>query len=608
MLAATVIRRLETIGEISKEGKRLNGLFRLMEHPILWVEAYARIYANAGAVTKGINDNTLDGFSDERVSGLIDQIRNETYRPQPVRRVYIPKKNGKKRPLGVPTGNDKLVQEVIRIILERIYEPLFSDDSHGFRPGRSPLTALQQIEHDWTGTKWIVDMDIQGFFDNMNHEVLMRLLEKKIDDARFLHLVKMLLKAGYLEDWKFQKTYSGTPQGGICSPILSNIYLHELDDFMKSMIDQFRKGKKRTPNPLYRHYTNRIARLRKAIDSGTLDRSLAQKDIVALEKERRVLPAGDPLDQHYRRLLYCRYADDFVIGVIGSKKDAELVKQQVKDFLETKLKLKMAEEKSSIAHAQKGVGFLGYTLKTHTGRRIIKIKRGSRYTKMKSVSEQMQLHIPKGRLEKFCKEKGYGNYQTFKALHRPQHTNLSEIEIISIYNAELLGLANYYALAKGVKSRLNKPYRLWQVSLFKTLAAKRKRTVSQIARSLRLEDGSYGIHYQVKGETRTRKLFRTKTWKMPLLVDPTLDQLPRVTLAMNTTELIKRLNAHQCEYCEATQGPFEVHHVRGLKSIEKGKELWQRMMMARRRKTLVLCRRCHKLLTAGKLPPPEKLR
>lgn len=292
----------------------------------------------------------------------------------------------------------------------------------------------------------------------------------------------------------------------------------------------------------------------------------------------------------------------------GSKADAERMKQQVQDYVATELKLNIAEEKSSIVHAQKGVDFLGYTLKIYTGRRIIKLKRGTRHTTMKSVTEQMQLHIPKGRLEKFCTEKGYGNYQKFKALHRPQQTNLSEVEIISIYNAELQGLANYYALAKDVKTRINKPYRLWQVSLFKTLAAKRKQTVNQIARSMRLRDGSHGVHYHVKGETRTRKLFRTKTWKMPRITEPILDLLPRVSFAMNTTELVRRLNSQQCEYCETMQGPFEIHHVRGLKSIQKGKEPWQQMMIARNRKTLVLCRRCHRLLTAGKLPAPEKLR
>ena len=283
--------------------------------------------------------------------------------------------------------------------------------------------------------------------------------------------------------------------------------------------------------------------------------------------------------------------------------------EQVKTFLTSTLKLTMAEEKSQVVHASKGTQFLGYTMAIHSGRKIIRIKRGGRHTQMKSVSEQMQLHIPKGRFETFCTDKKYGNYQTFKALHRSLLLNRSEAEIILAYNAELRGLANYYALAYNVKGRISKLYRLWQVSLFKTLAAKRKTSVKQVAVSLKLEDGSFGIHYQVKGEQRTLKLFRLKTWKRPNGGQALVDKEPKVAqYTLAKSELIRRLNASQCEYCETKTGPFEVHHVRGLKSITLGKELWQRIMIARHRKTLVLCKRCHRLLTAGKLPPPEVLR
>jgi len=298
-----------------------------------------------------------------------------------------------------------------------------------------------------------------------------------------------------------------------------------------------------------------------------------------------------------------------VIGVIGSKAEAEAIMEQVKTFLTSTLKLTMAEEKSQVVHASKGTQFLGYTMAIHSGRKIIRIKRGGRHTQMKSVSEQMQLHIPKGRFETFCTDKKYGNYQTFKALHRSLLLNRSEAEIILAYNAELRGLANYYVLAYNVKGRISKLYRLWQLSLFKTLAAKRKTSVKQVAESLKLEDGSYGIHYQVKGEQRTLKLFRLKTWRRPHGGVASVDKEPKVAqYTLAKSELIRRLNASQCEYCETKTGPFEVHHVRGLKSITSGKELWQRIMIARHRKTLVLCKRCHRLLTAGKLPPPEVLR
>ena len=166
MLPDTVIRRLTALGEISRQGKRLNGLFRLMEEPILWYEAYANIYANDGAMTPGVDGTTLDGFSEARVASIIKRLKDGSYRFKPVRRTYVPKPNGKKRPLGISSGDDKLVQEVVRSILERIYEPIFEKSSHGFRPGRAPHTALEQIHEEWTAVKWIIDMDLRSYFDH----------------------------------------------------------------------------------------------------------------------------------------------------------------------------------------------------------------------------------------------------------------------------------------------------------------------------------------------------------------------------------------------------------------------------------------------------------
>ncbi len=218
MLTDTAMRRMEALGTISKDGKRINGLYRLLETPLVWYEAYARIYSNKGAITPGIDQTTLDGFSKERVETLIQRLKSDTYRPKPTRRVYIPKANGKTRPLGIPGGDDKLVQEVVRHILERIYEPVFDTHSHGFRRERSCHTALDEIERTWAGVKWIIDVDIKGFFDNMDHTVMVEVLRKKIADERFIALIKAMLQAGYLEEWTYNATYSGTPQGGIVTP------------------------------------------------------------------------------------------------------------------------------------------------------------------------------------------------------------------------------------------------------------------------------------------------------------------------------------------------------------------------------------------------------
>ncbi len=614
MLTATVIRRLEALETISKQGKPINGLFRLLENPILWHEAYANIYANTGATTPGVDEVTLDGFSEERVTSIIARLKSGTYRFQPVRRTYVPKKNGKKRPLGISSGDDKLVQEVVRIILERIYEPIFDDHSHGFRPGRSPHTALEQIDRQWTAVKWFVDMDIRDYFNTIPHDLLVALLSKKIEDKRFLALIQAMLDAGYLEDWRYHATYSGVPQGSICAPILANVLLHELDTFLSTLKQRFDQGKKRRENPMYRRYSYQIRCLRREGDSlkgkeeGQHELQRIQREIRRVDQLRKQLPSGDPFDGEYKRLYFCRYADDFCIGIIGSRADAEQIRQEVRQFIEHHLRLSIAEEKSHIRHSKKGVTFVGYELKTYSADRVIKLKRGTRHTWVKSLSEQIQLHIPQDKMQKFCAQKGYGTYITGEATHKPQWMNLTDAEIILAYNGEFRGLANYYALATGVKKTLHKLEWIWQTSLLKTLANKHKTGVNKIVKRLKTQEG---LKLIVKREQETRyiSVFRLKDLRKPAPHNPQLDvQLNGYVWTLSFSEVTKRLNRKQCEYCETTEGPFEVHHVRKLKDVAKGKALWQRMMVARHRKTLVLCRSCHHQLHAGTLPDKEYLK
>ena len=216
MLSARTGDKLRAISEVACKGRRVKDLRRLMNHPDLWMEAYLHIQGNKGALTRGTTTTTMDGYSPERAANLVELIRERRYKPNPARRVNIPTKvAGKTRPLGMPTADDKQVQEVLRMILERIYEPLFKDSSHGFRPQRSCHTALKDIYYRWSGVKWFIELDIKGFFNNINHEVLMGLLKKRIEDKQFLDLIRNMLEAGYVEDWQFHQTYSGTPQGGI---------------------------------------------------------------------------------------------------------------------------------------------------------------------------------------------------------------------------------------------------------------------------------------------------------------------------------------------------------------------------------------------------------
>lgn len=221
-------------------------LYRYLLRPDLYFAAYKNLYANKGASTKGVDDDTADGFSKEKVERIIQSLAKESYTPKPARRSYIKKKNSKKqRPLGIPTFTDKLVQEALRLIFEAVYEPTFSPCSHGFRPNRSCHTALKSLKREFTGVSWFIEGDIKGCFDNIDHHTLVQILQEKVKDARLLKLIWKFLKAGYLEDWKYHATYSGCPQGGIISPLLANIYLNELDKFAGKVAGEFYQPRER---------------------------------------------------------------------------------------------------------------------------------------------------------------------------------------------------------------------------------------------------------------------------------------------------------------------------------------------------------------------------
>ena len=292
---------LGVLRERGRKGLPCDELYRQFFNRELYLLAYGRIYANDGAMTPGASAETADGMSEDKIDGIIEAMRYERYRFSPVRRIFIPKKNGKLRPLGLPSWSDKLVGEVMRLILEAYYEPTFSDHSHGFRPGKGCHTALRDVAKTWTGTTWFIEGDISDCFGSLNHDVMIRILSEKIHDNRFLRLIRQMLQAGYLEDWRYHETLSGSPQGGVVSPILSNIYLHKLDEFVEKVLTpQYTRGKHRRSNP---EYARRKYHLRRARARGD------RKRVRDLRRDLRGLPSLDPQDPGYRRLRYSRYAD-----------------------------------------------------------------------------------------------------------------------------------------------------------------------------------------------------------------------------------------------------------------------------------------------------------
>ena len=267
------IEILDRIRKNSRDNKEeiFTRLYRYLLRPDLYYLAYKNLYANKGAGTKGVNDDTADGFSKEKVDRIIQSLADGTYTPNPVRRKYIQKKQNstKKRPLGIPTFTDKLVQEVLRMILESVYEPIFSNNSHGFRPNRSCHTALKSLKREFSGVSWFIEGDIKGCFDNIDHQVLANVINAKIKDARLIQLIWKFLKAGYMEDWQYHATYSGCPQGGIVSPILANIYLNELDKFVEKTAKEFYKSRDRHHTPEYDKVTWQIKKAQKQLKTAT---------------------------------------------------------------------------------------------------------------------------------------------------------------------------------------------------------------------------------------------------------------------------------------------------------------------------------------------------
>lgn len=611
-------RTMSALSGVSKatlrKGVRVKHLYRIMTHySDLWMQAYAKVSANKGALTKGVDESTFDGMSRKRIDGIIERLKDGSYQPQPVRRVYIPKKNGKKRPLGVPSSDDKLVQEVMRMILETVYEPVFSNQSHGFRPKRSCHTALTQVRDTWAGTKWIVDMDISGFYDNIDHDKLVEILSKKIDDKKFIKLVVKFLKAGYQEDWTFNKTYSGTPQGGIVSPILANIFLNELDEFLVSKREAFDKGKYRKENLEYRKLQQRIiwrnhqvhlAETQGGMLPGFLDEL---KDVVRdMDQKRKKLPFYDPNDENFKRMKFVRYADDFAISVVGTKQDAEDIMAEVKEFLKTELRLEVSDEKSGIRHIKKGFTFLGYHVRgqrqetrTRKSRCGFRKDGSSYYGVRRTLTYSIGLEVPKEKIWAFCRDKGYLRLNNTPC-KKPTLLHLSEYEIVQTYNAEIRGFVNYYSLAPAARLFLVQ----WAGfnSLTHTLAGKFKKTCKQVRSSMKRGDDHF-VSYELKGKTRYLRVFKVKHRKPKKgFHDPDVIETTGI-FTQQSYEILRRLDKSECEYCGCRSDNLEVHHVRRLKDLQnkKNKKPWEIRMCQLRRKTMVLCSECHDELHFGGL-------
>lgn len=594
--ADTILQAMWKMGE-----KRipLTRVYRNLYNEELYLRAYSRLYRNEGALTMGTENDTVDGMSLERIRTIIEQIRSERFHFRPSRRIQIPKKRGGTRPLGIPNFSEKLVQEVLRLLLEAYYEPRFRESSHGFRPQRGCHTALTSLKQQFRGATWFIEGDIRGCFDNIDHDVLLKILARDIQDERLLTLIRRCIKAGVVEKWMYHQTYSGTPQGGVLSPLLANIYLNELDTFIEdTLIPQFTRGKVRASSPEYERCRQQLKAARNCGDV---------EQVRKLVQEQRHLPSKNPDDPNFRRLKYVRYADDFILAFIGPKSEAEAIRQRIGEYLHQQLHLEMHPTKTLITHAKTDhAQFLNYAISVQMNND--KLTNSTAARTARSVNGVVRLGIPHGLVTEHLKR-----YQQHgKPVHEAALTVFSDAHIMDAYQRRFQGLSEYYKYAVD-RWRLSRLEFVMETALVKTLAFKFKTRAPEIFRRYRSK-----LHV----DGREQKLLTVtvptaKGQRMiyfggeSLRVERTGRGVIRNTIpyerGLNAhSELLQRLNADKCELC-GKEGECEVHHIRKLANLNKPgrktKPEWMERMAAMRRKTLIVCPQCHKDIHAGRPTP-----
>jgi group II intron reverse transcriptase/maturase len=594
------MRSAETIlSIIRKRGQRglpVTDAYRLLYQRDLYLRAYGKLYRNQGAMSPGVTPETVDGMSLEKIETIIHALRQERYRWTPVRRTYVPKKNGQQRPLGLPTWSDKLLQEVIRSILEAYYEPQFSARSHGFRPKRGCHTALRDVMQHGRATKWFIEGDLCACFERIDHSVLLNILRERFHDNRFLRLIGELLKAGYLEQWTFNATYSGVPQGGVVSPILSNIVLDRLDTYVETqLIPAYTHGHRRRTNPPYVALTKQAFAARK---QGHWQRARR------LRQQAQRLPSRDPNDPNFRRLWYVRYADDMLLGLTGTKREAIAIKHALATFLRHELHLELNDEKTLVTHARDDhATFLGYEV------HVLHANSKHDHRRQRCINGSIGLRVPTQVLQ--AKRAKYLRRGKPKPL--PQRSIDDAYSIVAQYQAEWRGIVQYYRMAYNLHVLQGLKHTM-EVSLVQTLARKYRTTCRTIYQRygarIETEDGAYKVLRVTIEREPPKKPLTTHFGGVSLKWNKwvCINEAPTKPIWSGRSEVVERLLAQTCELC-GSHAHIEVHHVRKLADLAaQGRTkppTWQRRMAARGRKSLVVCRRCHERIQYGRYDGPS---
>jgi len=566
-----------------RQGLPLEDIYRQLFNQDRYLRAYGRLYRNDGAMTPGVTAETVDAMSLAKIDARSDTIRQERYCWTPVRRPSVPKKSGKLRPLGLPTWSDKLLQEVIRSILEAYYDPQFSAHSHGFRPGRGCHTALREITQHWRGVKWFIEGDIHQCFDSLDPTVLLSILREKLHDNRFLRLIMNLFQAGYLEEWTYHPTLSGVPQGGVCSPILMNVYLDRLDQVVETvLLPVYNCGERRQR---YQPYMALLNAARRKSEAG--QREQAKR----LRQQAQHMPSRDPADPDFRRLWYVRYADDTLLGFSGPRGEAEEIKGHLKTFLRDTLKLELSPDKTLITHARTHAArFLGDD--------VVTLDADDRHDQrgQRCINGALGLQVPPDVIRAKCVQ----YMQHGKPAHLAARLHDTDDRIVSQYQAEYRGFVQYYLLAFNVH-RLWRLHRVMELSLGCTLAHKHKSSLSTISRKYQTTMATpHGTHKVLevtvpRGADKKPLVARFGGIELRWQKTALLNDRPKEVYS-GRSELEQRLLAHHGELCGAEEH-CEVHPIRKLADLHKqGRKetpVWVKRMARRKRKTLVVCRPCH---------------
>jgi group II intron reverse transcriptase/maturase len=584
---------LTTIRKFNEKDKNYvnRNLYGILYKEDIYVAAYENIKSKPCNVE-------LDSFSTDQIQKIITQIKTEAYKFSPSTRIWIPKPGRiDKRPIDIGAVKDKIVLECIRIILEAVYEPTLAKEVHGFRINKSCHSALRDVRTQFRSTKWFIEGDLSKFFNSIDHEILIGKLARKIEDQRFLNLIRKSLNAGYYEFKIYKNDLIGVPQGNIISPILSNIYLQDFDEFILKLKEEFTIGTRRAPNSEYTELYNKVANLRRRRKPKTPEEFLELKTLHSSLLKIDSLNYKDP---NYKRLNYIRYADDWLIGLIGSLEDAMTIKEKIKAFLKENLKINLNEDKTLITHsANEEALFLGTLIQCpiYKEQRFISKELKSGITvKQRIGCGHVTLKAPADRLINKLKNAGFCDGGG-KSLPKFQWMQYEHGTILDLYNAVIRGIFNYYSFIDNVLV-LARIYYILKSSAAKLLAAKyslgtQAKVYKKFGNSLKFID-------KVRGN-KEHTLYARTSWKrspMDFKVS-SKDDVQTIIPALYARRVTRTRLFDDCVICGSTEN-IEMHHVKHLRKMGGNLSVKEKSMVSMNRKQIPVCKACHVDIHAGR--------